>query len=103
VVGLVELEGHADLAEVGEALDDVGLAPGGLEGWKQDSDKDGDDTDDDKQLDKGEAAAGHEGSLVVHTALLSEGSVAADLLILYKTDLGSNEKVQNRRGYATSS
>src|SRR5205823_13347566 len=44
--------GLADLAEVGEALDGVGLIAGFVEGGEENRYKDGDDCDDDKELDE---------------------------------------------------
>ena len=54
VVLCVHDGGLADLAEVGETFDGVGVIPGFVEGGEEDGDEDGDDGDDDEKLDEGE-------------------------------------------------
>lgn len=46
--------GDAELAEVGEAFDGIGLIPRLVEGGEEDGDQEGDDANDDEELDEGE-------------------------------------------------
>src|SRR5262249_57908581 len=56
---VVVVNGQADLFEVVATLDAGGCFANLLDGRQQETNQDGDDGDDDKQLDQGEAFAAH--------------------------------------------